>query len=415
MTVAERYFVPVSATGASISGVIPLEGKSNISGFEYREQDGYVVVPGVPVFDEHKDPSRRPPFDDVTGKTFQDIFDATKDAEGKGSYAALIVGHTTGVGDDQARPVEGFARNFRMRGKEPERVIVADLWFKRDFFESSVRQNLFPRRSPEISTLDMRIDPIALLGATSPARALPDMIFHRGGDREVYMTDRPEPATFRRYSQMPEDIADQVKKINERIDGFEKGMERLNESVARLAKAHNAKDDDPDEKDKESVDSDEKEKESKGGDKAVFSDPAVRERFSQLQAELKQRDDRIAALTAGLDQLESRRVAAEVDARIEQYKRQGVMFGTDEEEAETRKDLIGMRDQESRDRFYKIIESRFSRAPVGASIDRRGLDASPPADDAEVSYADMTMARAERYAKDNKCSLEDAVKRLAAI
>lgn len=401
MDAVQRYFVPVNATNSSVAEPIPMVGESKISGFKFAEQDGHIVVKDVPVFDEHKNPNRRAPFDDVTGETFDRIFSATKDAESRGAFAALIVGHTDGSKDDDYKDVVGHAKNFRLDGSAGSRMIVADMYFRQEFFQDAVAKNRFPRRSPEISGVDFRMDPIALLGAPSPARPLPDLLFQKCEDREVFMSNRPERATFTQEHTMSKELEDRISALEALPERFGKLEKLITEKFSKGGEGDDAG---------ESTDGDKGET-TETETPAKFSSDDQKERFAQVEAENSKLKDQLEATKTIVNRLEKTNLESDVDSRMERYKASGVIFGTADEEKATREQILAMPDKESRERFFGIIETRFARAPVGTRINREGMEL-PQNDDAEVSYADQTMMRAEKYAAEHGVSLTEAVTKI---
>lgn len=407
-----RYFAPI--TPGNVVDVIPLEGESQVTGFKYAESGSHVVVKGVGVLDEHRDETRRPPLNDLTGETFDEVFQATKDAEKKGAYAALIVGHTTGTPDDEeTRPLVGFAKNFRINGKSPNRLIVADMHFNREFFEASVLKNRFPRRSPEISLIDMRIDPIALLGATSPARPLPDILFHKATDREVYMIDRPDKAHYRKETEMPEgstDLNDQVKKLTERMGKLESMLTKDKKQKDEEEDSKEEKKDDTKEKNQKEGPEDSNEESAK-----MQKDSSSTERYARLEEENKALRSQVNSMADDLKSMKSRAVASEVDSKVRYLKSQGVMFGNEDDEKATRERLAKL-DEDQRQAEYDNIEKFWRRAPVGVSIDRTGVENTPPGNQARGDYADEVLLRAEQYRKDHpEVSLSEAMTKVNGV
>ena len=223
-------------------------GRSSLSPFQYEERDGHVVVFAVPVMDEHKDDTRPKPFNDLTGKMFEAVYDSTRGYEDNGAFSAIIVGHTLGDDSDTHREVVGHIRNYKITGEKPNRQIVGDFYFKKDFFEYGVLTNLYPRRSPEIGSIDFRIDPVALLGATSPARPLPDMIFEKGERREVYMTTKANRIQLSKEPQMDPEIKSLFDALGNRMSKFEDSITKFQASLTKFQ----AEDEDEKEKEKKS-------------------------------------------------------------------------------------------------------------------------------------------------------------------
>ena len=149
------------------------------------EEDGdeYIVYRNVPVFDEHQG-------DDGVfwGKQLlQCIAQNNNDRiEDTGDWCPIVVGHTPDPDDDgKGQPeIIGYAGPFSVSvigNKTPRNAIVADFRIFADK-KDTYRQN--PRRSvelwPEEDPTKAFFDPIAVLGAETPRRAL-GIVYSRPG------------------------------------------------------------------------------------------------------------------------------------------------------------------------------------------------------------------------------------------
>lgn len=95
---------------------------------------------------------------------------------------AIVIGHIREELPEHLQPpVVGFARNFRVVNFANRPTIIADLAIHKDHIAEAKK---FPRRSAEIWTDGKYIDPIALLGASTPARDL-TLMFSKSG-KKVY-------------------------------------------------------------------------------------------------------------------------------------------------------------------------------------------------------------------------------------
>lgn len=393
-------------------------GKSSLSPFRYEERDGHVVVFAVPVMDEHVDDTRPKPFDNLTGQMFEAVYNATKGYEDNGAYAAIIVGHTLGDDSDTHREVVGHIRNFALKGKAPNRQIVGDFYFQKEFFDGGVLTNLYPRRSPEIGVVDFRIDPVALLGATSPARPLPDMLFKTGERREVYMTTNATRIQLSKEPHMDPEIKAMFEKLGERMSKFESGMEKFSASLEKFQAEGNDDEKDKEKKsrhqqdpadedkdkdkkmgdhgDKKQGDDDEKDKEKKkrGGDT---------ERFAQVTAKVSVLETSIDKLKEQNEQLQRDSVAAEVDGKIQYLKSKGVQLGNADEVTKLSDSLCKL-DTEDREARYGEMERYWKRVPVDQRIDRKGglvtgYGRTPEPD--QTSFEEDATASAMKYQKEH--------------
>lgn len=160
----------------------------------------YVTVPLVPVLDEHvmTDPKRGATVT-VDAQILREIADQTnRRAREKNNPCPLTVGHTSDDPRAPERKVVGYAVNFQVRpfGPDPTRTaLYADFKVRAD--HAAVVQD-FPRRSVELWLDRREIDPIALLGGTTPERDLGDLgagiiRYSRGGEA-VYRFQMDAPA-----------------------------------------------------------------------------------------------------------------------------------------------------------------------------------------------------------------------------
>jgi len=144
--------------------------------YDFDNAENWVTVPGVPVLDEHDlhDPTtgRR---EKVDGKVLREIAaNNNRRVLETNNPAPLCVGHTSDDPQAPERPVVGYAVNFRVgpfmdTGRE---ALFVDYKVRKD--KADVAKD-FPRRSVELWWGKKEIDPIALLGGTTPERDLGDI------------------------------------------------------------------------------------------------------------------------------------------------------------------------------------------------------------------------------------------------
>jgi hypothetical protein len=133
--------------------------------------------PHVAVLDEHDLPAagdqpavsvHKPQLERIA-KNGNDRIDRTND------WTPLAIGHTKDGGPE--KPVEGYAGNFTVEpftNAEGERVwaLYCDQYLDDEDGRADERARKFPRRSVELWTGRWQVDPICMLGATSPERDL---------------------------------------------------------------------------------------------------------------------------------------------------------------------------------------------------------------------------------------------------
>ena len=376
MGARENYFN--AATPGSVAfPAAPITGKSSLSPFRYEHRDNHVIVFDVPLMDEHEDSSRRKPFNKFSGQLFDDVVRATRECESKGSYVQIIIGHTEGDGDDEfAHPVVGHIRNVRTKGRSAgKRQIIGDMWFAPDAFEHQIKTNQYPRRSAEISRLDYRLDPVALLGASTPARPLPDMLFQKQGDtHELYMAAHPN-------------VGDgDMDPVLEAIKAMDEKFTKRFEAIEKFQDDSKPDDDDDEakkkEKEKKAADEAAKEKENKkdgydhegdddNKDKSARTQ-SEKETFAVLHNKVDTLTTAVTALTEQNATLRTERVTDEIDGKVVYLRRIGVQLG-DNEKVEKFKKSLAKLDANERQARYEEIEEHWDRVPAGVVIDRTGL------------------------------------------
>lgn len=162
----------------------------------------FVRKRGVPILDEHtlKDEDGkvivtvdRERLEDIAKKNNQRI-------EQTGDLTPFVIGHTRdGAPEDEQPEIVGYATHFYVKpfAKTGRYALHADSKFFRD---KKHLVNKHPRRSVELWTDDWKIDPIALLGATTPERDLGLLQLSRTGRRKIrrvipYEKTMPFPPT----------------------------------------------------------------------------------------------------------------------------------------------------------------------------------------------------------------------------
>ncbi len=161
----------------------------------------YVVVTDVPVLDEHlMTGDHENPEEWIGPDRLQQIAANNNNRINQtGDATPIIIGHTKdGLDERKQPPVVGFATNFVVHRllNTQKQAIHADFHILKDRVEE-VRN--FPRRSVELWPKRWEIDPIALLGATTPERDLGLLQLQRYGPQSVGL-EKP-----RRYSRILEE------------------------------------------------------------------------------------------------------------------------------------------------------------------------------------------------------------------
>jgi hypothetical protein len=189
---------------------------------------GYVTVRDVPILDEHT-------LLDDAGNALLNI-DANRlrviaqrantRIRQTGDLVPIVIGHTKDNAPEQQQPeIVGYAGPFNIgpffnTGKKALKALFK--FFKNKL--NKIRQ--FPRRSVELWLSDLRIDPISLLGATTPERDLGLLRLSREGKR-VYR--RVLPSQTGESVDNVQEIVDAVLAALEESDVWKWAKEQMNE------------------------------------------------------------------------------------------------------------------------------------------------------------------------------------------
>jgi hypothetical protein len=235
---------------------------SPISGIEY------VVVHSVPVMDEHyivkcnvcngkggDCPHCRNGVQDISVEQYEEnadkyevILAVDKDRLQKiadtmnrriastNDFAAITIGHTqAGVPEIRQPPVVGHAKNFSIKPirethNQTVYALVCDFYILKEYEDVLLR---YPRKSVEYNIEENLVDPIALLGASTPARQVGWIAF---GNNNV--------PTVMRYSAMSsdatssvnyQDLVEELSKIKNELQEYKDKCLRLEEEYKRHA------------------------------------------------------------------------------------------------------------------------------------------------------------------------------------
>jgi hypothetical protein len=146
--------------------------------YETVDDGDFEVFTNVPVFDEHIGDDGVVYDKRILACIAQNNNDRIEDT---GDYTPISAGHTPDRDKPDAKQPEiiGFAGPYHVSvigNKKPRHVIVADKWRIFKEYADDYRRGKYPRRSvelwPEERPEDRFFDPIAVLGAETPRRAL---------------------------------------------------------------------------------------------------------------------------------------------------------------------------------------------------------------------------------------------------
>lgn len=181
----------------------------------------YVVAPHTAALDEFRMTNDSGDFvANITPEYLNRLVAHMNDREtATGDLSPIVIGHTmNGLPETEQPPLVGFARNWHIGtlGNTGRKCAFFDAWIKKDKVEL-VKQ--YPRRSCEVWASRHEVDPISLLGATTPARDLGLMKLSREGSM-----------TF--YSPGDMNVADEPKKPSDpKETGEAKGLEGILQQI----------------------------------------------------------------------------------------------------------------------------------------------------------------------------------------
>jgi len=163
---------------------IPPSGPLHTTPTRNLDGEQYVVAKHVAVLDEHPmSPSGGEPAKYCGPQELQMIADNNnRRVEQTGDATPLVIGHTTDGKDEDEQPeIVGYATNFSVGPlfNTGRMALFADFHVRKDKKELA---NKYPRRSVELWPKRWEVDPISLLGATTPERDLGLLQFARKGE-----------------------------------------------------------------------------------------------------------------------------------------------------------------------------------------------------------------------------------------
>ena len=162
----------------------------------------YVIIPHVAILDEFRMTAADGSFvADITPEFIDKLIAHMSEREAlTGDLCPLVIGHTQdGEREVDAPPLVGYARNWHrgFLGDTGRVCAFFDAWVLKSEVE---RVKRYPRRSGEVWASRYEIDPISLLGATTPARDLGllrlardgSFTYYSPGDMNMGMEDKPK-------------------------------------------------------------------------------------------------------------------------------------------------------------------------------------------------------------------------------
>lgn len=382
--------------------------------------DQYVVKHNVPILDEHD-------LVDDEGRVLVNLDDSflqrvarnnNQRIKETGDETPIIVGHTKdGLPERHQPEIVGWASNFRVRRlfKTGRKAIFATMRFLKDKIQV-VKQ--LPRRSVELWLKKMVIDPISLLGSTTPERDLGLLRFSK--DNQTYSP------VFPSEDQMDNDknaLVQAVLAALKETDVWKFVESQMNDAGGDdLGGDIGGMDDMPPVDDEMALEGDEdmdlggdddvpldddededpKKQYSASGtntgipmlDRVKMQRDSLKIRLARVEAAEKQKDKVIKDL-----QLKFQR--AERDKDLLQLESEGYLF----DRAEELEDLVGVPEKQYKKRL-QMIKKRYQKAPVG----ELGIYTADRSERSSVSKDKM--ARVVALASEKGISYPEALKQV---
>lgn len=188
----------------------------------------YTIVPHVCVIDEFQMTNDDGSFAANITPVFLDrLCDHMNGRESAtGDLSPIVIGHTEDDGREvDGPPLVGWARNWHrgVLGSTGRQAAFVDAWIRNDKVQLA---RDYPRRSSEVWVNRFEIDPISLLGATTPARDLGLMRLSREGSLTFISPGEPI---------MPEDKKpDADSKNTGESKGIEGKLDQLMQMISQL-------------------------------------------------------------------------------------------------------------------------------------------------------------------------------------
>jgi len=361
----------------------------------------YVIVEDVFILDEHQMKIGDKVID-INAQKLQDIADRNnRRIHNTGDEIPLIIGHTKDGADEKDQPeVVGYAYNLRVRDfmNTGKKAIAATFKYHK---ASADLAKKFPRRSVELWTRDWKLDPIALLGATTPERDLGLVRFKRKGPRKysrlLPMTGTQDTneivagvvaalqqsdvwqfvqSQMRANQGMEMGIDDSLLPANEEDDSLlpeeemglekevpmEEGEEGLEEEVPE-EEATGVEGEDPD-----AVEEEPEEKEPVRMNRQDEDD--VKVRLSRVEKENGDLVAKLSAAEVAVQEIKLKYQRAQRDAELMGLENEGYLFDRKEE-----LDHVSNLSEEAYASHINIIKKRYQRAPVGGATFNPAKDA----------------------------------------
>ncbi len=192
----------------------------------------YIIKHNVPILDEHvlKDEEGKE-IATIDKARLQKIADlGNKRVKDTGDECPIIIGHTKDDTDEKDQPeIVGWASNYKVGKflKTGKKALTCTMKFLKKHMEKIKKH---PRRSIELWLNDWKVDPISLLGATTPERDLGLLQFSKGGVKKFSIPYKGKMTMNPDSDQ--KGIVDAVMKAIEQSDWYKFLQEQMTEAGA---------------------------------------------------------------------------------------------------------------------------------------------------------------------------------------
>lgn len=352
-----------------------------VGDFQVFEKDGYVHALHIPIFDEHERDGIK--YDEARLSRIAENNNCR--IADTGDLVPLVPGHAPDGKPEEATTILGWASNFQIGTwgiEQPRPCIFADFKFPLDMWE--IARGL-PRRSVELidyTTDQAFIDPIALLGGTTPYRDL----------GLLYSRKKSSSTTIYRYELNggSMDKEELVKLVCECITNSDVGKwaaEKMKCEASEKAAEDKPAEDTADEDKPAEYEADDKEDKpaDEDDDKEKLKNQRDQEqrKYARLEADHK-------LLSSRLADLERKERISTRKADLLGIEAEGVLFEM-AEELDTVSDL----DDKSYARHLDKMRKRYSRSPIGVKVPVQAM----PAHGVNVSTTELTSDQVQQAAE----------------
>ncbi len=310
------------------------------------------------------------------------VVERTQAHMNKGQTPKLIPVHNPDEDDPSLPPLPAIGDIVSLSvSPDNDLMIIGDVEVPLDVFETKIGNNAFPRRSAEIWS-DGYMSEVTLLGATTPARPLPDTKFMREGlTRESFARDLPVVQFAQPVASMSEpgptnvQIPGSPKMDDDHKDQLKAAHEEIDQLKAKLSKfmGHDGEDDEKD-----------KDKNTRKGSKSQSS----LRHMEMERDEFERQFDEQKRIT---DDLRASMLTERFRAEVKELCMKGYRIGNEKQRMEFVKDVVSAADGASDvEEATKACKARLSflkqyvaKDPIGNRIDQSSARAALPGDQQE--------------------------------